>query len=195
MTKLALIALLVATSAHAERDVRIYARTTGDLDGDGTIERAAAGFSTSAGRRRATVFVERRVGETWQPIVDGGWLGGGGGGGSAIRAVEIADLDGNGTLEIVALGSVGSQAKHASARLVVLELRDGALHERAKVEWNDATYTHGTAIKLDDLDGDRRPEIITIGVTFDGAIERGFKQTWSFDQTLKVADRTPRSRP
>ena len=124
-------------------DVRLYSGTVADLDKDGTLELAAGGFVTAGNRRRATVFVYRQAGDEWKPLTDGGWLGGGGGNGSTVRNVEVADLDGDGMPEVIALGRVGSKTKEASARLVVLALRDGSLRELAKVEWNVATYTHG----------------------------------------------------
>lgn len=164
----------VAAAPAPVADVRFYTRTTADLDGDGTVERAAGGFATRGGRRRAAVFVERRDGAEWRPVTDGGWLGGGGGNGSTVSDIEIADLDGDGLPELIALGRVGSKASGASARLVVLALRDGALHELAKVEWNAATYTHGTDVVIDG------GTIRTLGVEFDGRAEHPFTRTWAF---------------
>ncbi len=167
-------------------DLRTYATTLVDLDRDGSLELVAGGFAArGGGGRRASVFVYRRDGDGWKPVTEGGWLGGGGGGGSTVRNVEVADLDGDGTPEIVALGRVGKGMKDASARLVVLALRGGTLHEVAKAEWNLARYTHGYGLAIGDLDGDHRPEIVTTGFSFDGTRERGFVRVWSHDLTLE----------
>lgn len=171
-------------------DVRLYSGSVADLDRDGTLELAAGGFVTTANRRRATVFVYRQAGDEWKPLTDGGWLGGGGGNGSTVRNVEVADLDGDGSPEVIALGRVGSKTKEASARLVVLALHDGALRELAKVEWNVATYTHGFGLAIGDLDGDKRPEIVTTGFLFDGTTEHGFVRSWSYDKSLVLRGET-----
>jgi len=179
----------VAQVVHEEvaaGDVRLYSGTIADLDGDGTLELAAGGFTATADRRRATVFVYRQSGDEWKPLTDGGWLGGGGGNGSTVRNVEVADLDGDGTPEVIALGRVGSKTQEASARLVVLALRDGKLRELAKAEWNVATYTHGFGLAIGDIDGDKRPEIATTGFLFDGTTEHGFVRTWSFEKSALV---------
>ena len=160
-------------------DLRAYASAIADLDGDGTQELAAAGFATTGAGRRATVFVYRKVGDAWKPVTEGGWLGGGGGGGATIRNIEVADLDGDGRPEVIALGRVGMRQKEASARLVVLALRDGALHEVSRVEWNLGVYTHGYGLAIGDVDGDAKPDIVTTGFAFDGTRERGFVRVWS----------------
>jgi hypothetical protein len=180
----------VAHEEAASGDVRLYSGTIADLDGDGTLELAAGGFATNGGRRRATVFVYRQHGHEWRPLTDGGWLGGGGGNGSTVRNVEVADLDGDGLPEVIALGRVGSKTQAASARLAVLSLRDGTLRELAKIEWNVATYTHGFGLAIGDLDGDQRPEIITTGFLFDGTTEHGFLRTWKFDKSLVMRAET-----
>ena len=166
--------------ARVAGELRAHARALADLDGDGTLELSAGGFASSANRRRASVFVYRRTGDAWVPLADGGWLGGGGGSGSMVRNVEVADLDGDGKPEVIALGRVGSQTKVASARLVVLTLQGGTLRELARSEWNLATYTHGFGLAIGDLDGDHRPEIVTSGFFFDGTVESGFVRSWSY---------------
>lgn len=180
----------VARHEPARGNVQVYARAPADLDGDGTLERVAGGYATTATRRRATVLIYRQAGATWTLLTEGGWLGGGGGDGSAVRAVEIADLDGDGRPEVIALGRVGMRAREASARLVVLALADGHLHELAKAEWNAGRATEGSRVAVADLDGDGRPEITTAGLVFDGTTERAFERTWSYDGALAVrADR------
>lgn len=158
-------------------EVKLFAGRAQDLDGDGTIELVTGGFETIAnGDHRSTICVYRQQGTQWLPVANAGWDGGGG---SLVRNVDIADLDGDGRPEIVALGRVGATPHLARARVAVFALEAGKLVKRTELDWSDGTYTHGYGLALADLDGDQRAEVITTGFKLVGESEQGFVRVWS----------------
>ncbi len=110
-------------------ETRLYSGAAGDLDGDGTIELVAGGFSAEDKGHRSTILVYRQNGDDWAPLTEGGWDDGAG---STVRNVQIADVDGDGKLDLVVLGKVGATSHEAKARLAVFDLDGGKLVKRAK---------------------------------------------------------------
>lgn len=163
-------------SDHGE--VKLYSGAVADLDGDGALELVAGGFSADEDGRRSTIRVYRQAaGGGWTPWLENGWDGGKG---STARNLEIADVDGDGALDVVVLGRVGARSHVARARMAIFNLVNGALTKRHEVEWGEPVgYTHGYGLALGDLDGDHRPEIATAGFRFDGTQEVGFVRVWS----------------
>jgi hypothetical protein len=174
---------VVREEKSGEGEVKLFAGRAADLDGDGTIELVTGGFETVAnGDHKSTIRVYRQQGAQWVPVADAGWDGGGG---SLVRNVDIADLDGDGRPEVVALGRVGATERVARARVAVFALEAGKLVKRTELDWSDGTYTHGFGLALADLDGDKRAEVITAGFKLVGENEQGFVRVWSHkDQTL-----------
>jgi len=157
-------------------ETRLYSGGVADLDGDGALELVAGGFSAEDKGHRSTLLVYRQSGDSWTPVTEGGWDDGNG---STIRNVQIADVDGDGKLDIVVLGKVGSTSHEVKARLAVLDLDAGKLVKRAEIEWQNGQYTHGYGLAIADLDGDKKPEIVTGGFQFDGTNETGYIRVWS----------------
>ena len=174
-------------SDHGE--VRLYSGAVADLDGDGALELVAGGFSADEDGRRSTIRVYRQAaGGGWTPWLENGWDGGKG---STARNLEIADVDGDGALDVVVLGRVGARAHAARARMAIFNLVNGALVKRHEVEWGEPVgYTHGYGLAIGDLDGDHRLEIATAGFRFDGTLERGFVRVWSLAKGAAPAMRT-----
>jgi len=170
-----------ATVVREERsengETRLYAGGVADLDGDGTLELIAGGFSSQDKGRRSTLLAYRQRGDTWTPLTEAGWDGGDG---STVRNVELADVDGDGKPDIIALGRIGATSHVAKARLAIFDLDGGKLVKRAETDWIDGQYTHGYGLAVADLDGDRKLEIVTGGFQFDGTNEVGFVRVWSF---------------
>jgi FG-GAP-like repeat len=157
-------------------ETRLYSGAVVDLDGDGAPELIAGGFSAQAGGRRSTIRVYRQRGDAWLPLTEGGWDGGAG---STVRNVAIADVDGDGQLDVLALGRLGASSQDAQARLAMFGLEGDQLVKRAEVEWRDGQYTHGYGLAIGDLDGDGAPDIVTGGFQSDGTHETGFVRVWS----------------
>jgi hypothetical protein len=166
----------VREESSEKGETRLFSGGVADLDGDGTLELIAGGFSAQDGGRRSTIIAYRQRGDTWSPVAEGGWDGGEG---STVRNVEIADVDGDGKLDVIGLGRLGASPHDARASLVALSLESGKLVERAGYSWLVGRYTHGYGLAIGDLDGDGKPEIVTGGFQFDGTSETGFVRVWS----------------
>jgi hypothetical protein len=176
-------ARVVREETSERGETRLYSGGVADLDGDGTLELIAGGFSTQDEGRRSTIIAYRQRGETWSPVAEAGWDGGEG---STVRNVEIADVDGDGKLEVIALGRVGATQQEARARLAVFSLENGRLVMRTDQSWLAGQYTHGYGLAIGDLDRDGRPEIVTGGFQFDGKNETGFVRVWSLQKNALV---------
>lgn len=169
---------VVREESSGAGETRLFAGSVADLDGNGTLELVAGGFFTAKHGRRSTVLVYEQQGDGWVPMTEGSWNASAG---STIRNIEIADLDGDGRPEVVALGRVGvTSEKDAKARLAVFAVVNRKLVERAAVDWQSGTYTHGYGLAIGDLDGDGAPEIVSGGFLREGASEKGFVRVWSF---------------
>lgn len=169
-------AAVVREEASAAGETRLFSAGVADLDGDGALELVAGGFAAAGAGRRSTVLVYRQQGAEWTPLAEGGWDGGPG---STVRNVQIADVDGDGRPEVVALGRIGDEQYAAKARLAILGLDGATLATRAVQDWRAGAYTNGYGLAVGDLDGDRRPEIVTGGFQSDGQGEAGFVRVWS----------------
>jgi hypothetical protein len=162
-------------------DMRLFAGGVADLDGDGTLELVAGGFSSEETGRRPTVVVYRQAGDTWAPLTEASWDSAPG---SMVRNVEIADTNGDGKLDVVALGRAGKTPHEAKAMVAIYDLAGGKLVKQAEQSWLEGTYTHGYGLAIADLDRDNKLEIVTTGFQFDGTTERGFVRVWSHGSEL-----------
>lgn len=176
-------AKVVREETSENGETRLFSGGVADLDGDGVLELIAGGFSAQNKGRRSTIIAYRQSGDTWSPLTEAGWDGGEG---STVRNVEIADVDGDGKPDVIALGRVGATTHEASTRVAVFTLESGKLVLRAENTWRLGRYTHGYGLAIGDLDGDGKPEIVTGGFQFDGTTETGFVRVWSLQQTALI---------
>lgn len=172
-------ATVVREESSSDGETRLFSGGAADLDGDGTLELVAGGFSTEAGGRRSTILVYRQRGDAWERVAEAGWDDGAG---SLVRNVEIADVDGDGRPDVVAVGRVGPAPHESRARVAVFGLDHGKLVERAEIQWRSGIYTHGYGLATGDLDGDGAPEIATSGFQYDGLHETGHVRVWSLQR-------------
>lgn len=111
-----------------------------DLDGNGTKE-VIVGSGDNSTEYNLTII---DMGDNkLQPTVSGS--------GQNIRAVEIADIDADGKLEIVSLISAGYNTQFIS-------IRDAAT---LSIEWESAVIDWGGSLKVGEVDGTAGLEIIT----------------------------------
>ena len=97
---------------------------------------------------------------------------------SSIRTLRIADLNGDGCDELVALGRVGNEETDSRAELQVFEFAGESWRPLAMERWLSGQYTHGYGMDIGDLDGDGRPEIATGGFFRSGERELAELRVW-----------------
>jgi hypothetical protein len=177
---------VVAELGLHDQETRLFSAKVADLAGNGKKLLVVGGFTTSADGRssRVPVFEPAGNGGSWRLVAEAAWKDGSD---STIRNVEIADLDGDGKEEIIALGRVGEDGDTCSGELKVLGFASGKLYELDSASWQDGAYSHGYGLAIGDLDGDGKVEIAGGGFSSDGSGERGDIRVWSFrDHKLVV---------
>jgi hypothetical protein len=97
-----------------------------DLLGAGEPMVVVAGCRDSAGAAEVPVYAQRNGG--WRRVTAGEWPAGDA---AAVAAVDAADLDGDGALEVAALGSSGDGRAH----LALYRMRDRDLALIAETSW------------------------------------------------------------
>jgi hypothetical protein len=173
-------AAVVREESSDKGETRLFSGSVADLDGDGALELVTGGFSSDDKGKRPTIAVYRRSGESWTPLTAATWNSDAG---SMVRNIEIVDSDGDGKLDVVALGRTGKTPHEARAHLTISSLEGGALVQHAAMDWQTGKYTHGYGLAVADLDGDKRPEIVTGGFESDDAtFENGFVRVWKHEK-------------
>jgi len=134
----------------------------GDVNNDGMKEVLWGAGATSSGNDRLYVgnWASRTI--AWENIqLDGPFVG-----------PEVGDLDGDGIAELV-FASTESNAGYASGRIVVVDSRTMKVRAVSQgVAGGTFGWTGIKDLKLRDVDGDGRPEILVAGGwLYDGLIE------------------------
>ncbi|HEY5927699.1 MAG TPA: VCBS repeat-containing protein [Kofleriaceae bacterium] len=176
-------AKVVREEASDVGETRLFSAGVADLDGDGSLELVAGGFSAEKAGRHPTIRIYRQNGDTWTPLAEAGWDTAAD---SMVRNVEIADADGDGKLDVIAVGRVGNTPKDASARVTVFGLDGGKLVPHAEATWKNGMYSHGYGLAAGELDRDGTVEIVTSGFEFDGTLETGFIRVWKVENRALV---------
>ena len=170
-----------------------------DLDNDGTVDIIVVGYSDSLANSKGLVSVWQFNGQelflkdvkTWQ-LTDGTakTISGGIQGNTAVNNVKVADLDGDGNMEVVTAGFAYDGA-NVNAQIKVWRFDEGNLIELASEEWTTDYMTEAKSIVLNDVNGDGREEIVQSGVTAaessfndpDSVHDRAQLGVWGFNGT------------
>lgn len=156
------------TYAHAN-DVYAY-----DLDNDGLSEIVTAGYSNTLNNSRGQVIVWKFDGSNlslksdaeWY-LVDGAYspdVAGNVMGNTEASNLKVADADGDGVPEIVTSGFTYNGSK-AEGQLRIWNWSGGVLSLEKSHEWVNLDITQPTAVSINDVDGDGKPDIVTSGCT------------------------------
>ena len=117
------------TPRPAPRDGRTREAIAADLSDNGEPMIVVAGWRDDTGVPGVPVYAQRNGG--WRRLTAGDWPAGES---SFVRAVEAADLDGDGRLELIALGRTGAVGG-GQAMLAVFRMREGDLDLVAETRW------------------------------------------------------------
>ncbi len=151
--------------------VAVYAA---DADGDGKVEVFTAGnaVNTSGSGYAASLKVWNWNGEV---LVQRASYEG-----VSANSVYVADVDGDGTSEIITVGRAynGSQS---GANLCLWHLKDDALTLDAAVELGGANATTATSVYAGDVDGDSQTDIVIGGYANALNVSSGQLQIWNWN--------------
>ena len=172
-----------------------------DLNGDGKIEIITSGYAyflkNSSGQLRiwqyADVGLALKSSMEWQLKQDvyALTIAGGVQGNTMVNSLKTADLDGDGTVEIVT-GGFAYDGENINAQLRVWNWNGGALSLEISKEWVTDYLTEIKSLSLNDVDGDSKIDIVTSGaVGAKGSFaktatepERAELTVWSWDGTI-----------
>lgn len=175
---------VIAESGRDAQETRLFSSASGDLRGDGKMLLAVGGYSGSKERRIAEISVYSRMNDaTWKLEARAERKSASS---SSIRNVEIADLDNDGKAEVIALGWIGESTKSADAELSIYTLGKDGLSEKATIHWKSGSNANGYGLAIGDVDGDRRPEIISGGFGIYGKGEEAELRVWRYQQSKLV---------
>lgn len=76
-----------------------------------------------------------------------------------LSSVSLADVNGDGNLDLVGTGALGGDHSMASAQLIVMLGRGGSLFGSPTILYQGGLYTHGVSVAIGDLNGDQKPDI------------------------------------
>ncbi len=147
----AAVAVAVAPPAVSAAEPGSLRAVAADVSNIGEPMILVAGWRDDESAAGVPVYAQRNGG--WRRITIGEWPPGTA---SIVRAVDAADLDGDGTLEVSALGREDDGDSGDRALLVVFRLRDRELEKIAEASW-DGDDDH---LWLADSDGDGRHQAV-----------------------------------
>ncbi len=146
---------------------------SGDIDGDGTIEVATAGYTNGFNASKGQLRIWKINGDTfsmqasteWQ-MVEGTMLNSAGNpqGNTMVNSVKIADVDGDGVSEIVTGGFTYDGVK-VDGQLRVWNFSGQALNLELSHEYSALGITELKTVALGDADNDGKLEIVASGGT------------------------------
>jgi len=145
-----------------------------DLDGDGTVEIVTGGYdrdlTNSSGQLRVWRWngqeLSLKANEEWR-MVEGSYgvtISGAPMGNTMVENVKVADVDGDGSAEVVS-GGFTFDGEKVNAQLRIWRWNGYAFILEESCEWTTADITEVKSISLNDVDADGTMEIVTSGLT------------------------------
>jgi len=148
--------------------------TAADINNDGKIEVATAGFNHDLANSTGQLRIWRWNGtelfllanEEWQTIPNTYALTSAGGvqGNTVVNNVKTGDVDNDGTLEIVT-GGFTYDGEKVGGQIRIWNLTGQIITLENSYEWTSEDITEVKSITLNDVDADGNTEIVTSGVT------------------------------
>lgn len=112
------------------------------------------------------------------------------GGDVCVRGLAEGDIDGDGSIELCAVGNLTGHSSGSAAFLVIAEYSSGALHIEKFQIWNGDGNGGATAtsVDVDDVNGDGEEEIVTGGARVklypdNSYTQAGEIRVWKYDGT------------
>lgn len=97
--------------------------------------------------------------------------------GVSVNSIFVSDVDGDGTAEILTVGSASNEPK-SSTKLVMWHCTDNELVLKASIEWSGENGARANSVYALDLNNDGEVEIITAGYANDVQNSRGQICIW-----------------
>ena len=177
-----------------------------DLENNGNIEIIVGGYSDNLNNSKGQLTIWQWNGQTfslksnenWQltPEVYAKTIAGAVQGNTIVNNVKAADLDGDGSKEIVS-GGFAFDGQKVYAQLKLWRWDGNVLTTLDSKEWATDYLTEVKSISLNDVDNDGKTEVVTSGITAaedsfknsEALHDRGQLKVWGFNGTSLILEK------
>jgi hypothetical protein len=197
---LSLIGRLELDVANVTNANSIFAN---DLDNNGNIEIIVGGYSDNLNNSKGQLTIWQWNGQTFSLEANENWqltpeiyaetIAGAVQGNTIVNNVKAADLDGDGSKEIVS-GGFSFDGTKVNAQLIIWRWDGRVLTRQESQEWATDYLTEVKSISLNDVDNDGKTEVVTSGITAaensfknsEALHDRGQLKVWGFNGTTLI---------
>ncbi|TFH21647.1 VCBS repeat-containing protein, partial [Candidatus Bathyarchaeota archaeon] len=176
-----------------------------DLDNNGDIEIIVGGYSDNLNNSKGQLTIWRwdgqafslKANEKWQlvPEIYAKTIAGAVQGNTIVNNVKAADLDGDGSKEIVS-GGFAFNGQKVYAQLKLWRWYGNVVTMLDSQEWATDYLTEVKSISLNDVDNDGKTEVVTSGITAaedsfknsEALHDRGQLKVWGFNGTSLILE-------
>jgi hypothetical protein len=174
-----------------------------DLDNNGNIEIIVGGYSDNLNNSKGQLTIWQWNGQTFSLEANENWqltpeiyaetIAGAVQGNTIVNNVKAADLDGDGSKEIVS-GGFSFDGTKVNAQLIIWRWDGRVLTRQESQEWATDYLTEVKSISLNDVDNDGKTEVVTSGITAaensfknsEALHDRGQLKVWGFNGTTLI---------